>query len=365
MEDIDKLFADVAAGTREPPEGGIDRTRLLRKVRALVLDEDATKRLNAVEVGARIGGADGMGMVCWYAQDADIAVRQRVLEIGIAEKEHGVGVVRSFVEDSDAALALESIGRVRRLLDATVTQGLRRQLQHASPEVRAAAADALGHVGGGSLVPVLRTLIAEGGAVGDAAAEAVDRILGKLPKGTPDPWWEVIPPEPEKLVIEGPVELPEVMPDNTLALYRILGGVAEEDRERVLEALKPRDDLWDTALGQAYPGYDPTTFRGVCLAAIAFERDDWIVTIRRRLPDPNASVRQAVARALGVLGRGKPSLVMGLVDLLKDPVPEVRIAGAEAMGDLEVSACRGFLERFAADDDEHVREAIATAIARY
>ena len=365
MEDIDKLFADVAAGTREPPEGGIERTRLLRRVRGMVLDGDSEQRLQAVEVGARIGGPDGMEMVGWYARDAELTVRRRALEVGIAAEEDGVGVVRSFVEDPDAALALESIQRVRRLVDRTMTQGLKRQLQHDSDDVRAAAAEALGHVGGGSLVPVLRKIAEEEGPVAEAAAEAVDRILGKLPKAEPDPWWEVIPPEPEKLVIEGPIDLPETLPDSTLELYRILGGVAEEHRETVLEALRPRKNLWDTALGQAYPGYDPTTFRGVCLAAVAFERDDWIVTIRRRLPDPNASVRQAVARALGILGRGKPSLVMGLVDLLVDPVPEVRIAGAQAMGDLEVPACRGFLERHAQDDDEGVREAIAAAIARY
>lgn len=365
MEDIDVLFSDVAAGRREPPAEGIERTRLLRRVRAMVLDGDADQRLQAVEVGACIGGPDGMEMVGWYARDTDVGVRRRALEVGIAELEHGVGVVRAFVEDTDVDIALEAIGRVRRLVDGSVTQSLRRQLQHEAPAVRAAAADALGHVGGGSLVPVLRRLAAEDPPVGPAATEAVDRILGKHPKDSPDPWWEVVEPEPERLVIDGPVDLPEVLPDETLGLYRLLGAVAEEDREPVLAALEGRSDLWDVAVGQAYPGYDVAIGRGICLAAVAFERSDWIVTIRRRLPDPNASVRQAVARALGVLGRGKPSLVMGLVDLLTDPVAEVRIAGARAMGDLEVPACAGFLRRHADDPDPQVAAAIAEAIARY
>ncbi|MFT5453619.1 MAG: hypothetical protein ACI9K2_000093 [Myxococcota bacterium] len=365
VEDIGKLFADVAAGERDPPEGGIERTRLLRRVRGLVLDGDAEERMLAVGVGARIGGADGLEMVGWYARDAEVDIRRKALWVGIDAEEAGVGVVRAFVEDTEPELALEAIGRVRRLVDRSVTQSLKRQLRHASPEVRAAAAEALGHVGGGSLVPVLRKTAEDGGAVAEAAMEAVDRILGKLPKAEPDPWWDVVEPEPERLVVEGPVELPETLPDDTLQLYRLLGGVKEEEREPVLEALKSRNDLWDTALGQAYPGYDPTTFRGVCIAATEFGRSDWIVTIRRRLPDPNASVRQAVARTLGVLGRGKPSLVMGLVDLLKDPVPEVRIAGVQAMGDLELSACKGFLERHRDDPDPEVRAAVAEAIARY
>ena len=335
MEDIDRLFTAVAAGEREPPAEGIERMRLLRKVRSTVLDEDVERRRMAVEVGARIGGADGVEMVGWYARDPD------------------------------PEIALEAIGRMRRLVDAAVTQGLKRQLGNPDARVRQAAADALGHVGGGSLVPVLRKTAEEGGEVGEAASQAVDRILGKLPKDDPDPWWEVVEPEPERLEFEGPIDLPEVLPDTTLGLYKVLGGVREEDRQVVLDALAPRGDLWDTALGQARPGLDATTFRGVCVAAVAFGRSDWIVTLRRRLPDPSAAVRQAVAQALGILGKGKPSLVMGLVDLLQDPVPEVRIAGAQAMGDLEVPACRGFLQRHAADPDPEVKAAIEAAMARY
>ncbi len=364
MEDLDKLFAAVASGEREPPEDGIDRTRLLRRVRSHAASNDAELCLASIGVAVKAGGEDGIGMLASFAQVDIVEVREAALVAALEQGERGLAVIRTLAGDSDEGLAVESLRRLRRLVDSAVTQTVRRQLAHEAPAVRAAAAELLGHVAGGSLVPTLRRLADDPDPkVKKAAADAVERALGNLPRDKPDPWWDVEAVEVVILEVEGPIPLPETLPGETAALYRLLGAVEESGRETVVEALSKCNDLWHAAVSHQDPGGDPTIAVGICLAAVALHREEWVVPIRRRLADPNARVRTEVAHALAALGKGKASLVMGLVDLLTDKDAEVRYAGARALGAIGLSGGVGFLQRHAEDKDPKMREAVAEGLA--
>jgi HEAT repeat protein len=366
MQSLDELFDAIAAGEVPAPGPSLDRKRLIARTRSLANKGEVPERLKGVQVAGALQGQQGMEVLSAYTTDADLSVRRGVFDVAVNEGAYGIGVLRAMVADADEDLALDVLGRLERVVDRPSAVAVRRVLQSESPKVRAAAASLLGHIGGGSMLPFVRRLNDDSDeAVREASAEAEDRLMGKLPKGTPDPWWEdaaamAAADEVPDEVVE---TLPDPLPVEGAALLRLLGQAAPNIRAPIIEALRVSEDaLWSIATTNQHPGGEPATARGICRAAIALNRQQWIVPIRRRLPDPNSSVRLEVAEALGALGKGKASLVMGLVDLLIDPVAEVRVAGARALGQIGIPGGRGFLQKHVDHKDDAMRAAVKEAL---
>ena len=79
------------------------------------------------------------------------------------------------------------------------------------------------------------------------------------------------------------------------------------------------------------------------------------------LYDPNPDVRATVAEALGQIG---DAAVPGLLDTLRDPSPDVRMAAAEALGQIgDVKAVPGLLDTLR-DPDPDVRTTVAKALGQ-
>jgi HEAT repeat protein len=76
------------------------------------------------------------------------------------------------------------------------------------------------------------------------------------------------------------------------------------------------------------------------------------------LGDPDGFVREAAARALGVLRRA--DAIAALVESTKDEVPEVRLAAVTAVAPIADARARARLAEVAKDDpDPRVRAAAA------
>lgn len=76
--------------------------------------------------------------------------------------------------------------------------------------------------------------------------------------------------------------------------------------------------------------------------------------LAKLVDDPDDEVRSAVAKSLGLI----PSYEAGtqLIPLLRDSVPAVRSAAAEAVGNIKAKQCEEYVKKLAyADTDPEVR----------
>jgi len=362
MEPVAAWFGDVADGSRPVPEG-LELKRLLRFCRGAVMEGETETRLIAIAVLGRVGGDKAVEVLQHYCRAPEPEVRRANLELAIEMGPVAMAVIRGAALDTDADIAVRALGILRQAADKVVAGDVRRQLGNQSAEVRLAAVELLGQVGGKScLVPVRRLTSDEDERVRTAATLADQRISGTAERDEPEQWWKgqeivELQADPDRIV-----PLPAELPTEAAALLSLLGSVAEADRGTVLEALRSTDGLGLAVVAHQAAGGDVAIGRGICHAAVGLERKDWIVPVRRRLQDPDATVRLEVARALAFLGKGKASLVMGLADLLVDDVIEVRVEGARAMAALGLANGIGILERSRKDQPDAALAAIDAAI---
>ncbi|MFT5684885.1 MAG: HEAT repeat protein [Myxococcota bacterium] len=332
MDPLNAQYDQVAAGTASPPQNYNDFKRMLSRARYAARKGTVEEQLTGIAVIQAIGGHWSMSALREFLTLPDVTVRRRALQAAVAEGEGGLLILRDLAEDRDVPLALEALTYLRRVVDRGTTGRARRLMKSDDPRIRQAAVELLGHIGGpGMAIPAGRLIGDPDQGVQDAAQEAYARLNGELPKDKPDPWWRKIEPEPWQPREE--VALPEVLPEEHRDLLSLIGSVSRADRGAVLVKIATLSDASLRAMiRMARVGGPAELGIGVCVVAQLLERDDQVVPIRRLLPDHNPDVRIACAEALAVIG--KPSVIMGLRDLLTDPYPSVRCAGLRALNAL-------------------------------
>ena len=138
-------------------------------------------------------------------------------------------------------------------------------------------------------------------------------------------------PEPEPIRDWIPLQLtrmPTPLPDDTVELLRLMGGVAPADREAISKALEGRNDL-SSKLNGYRTGSDPAAGCGIGLTIGLQGWTGCANSARRMLQDPDPGVRSCAAEAVGAVGSA--SMLTSLSRMLTDSEPQVRAAAARAL----------------------------------
>jgi hypothetical protein len=376
MADLDALYSQLAAGGSAPDLNATDTGLLLARAQRALRSDSVDERRAALRVAERIGGRDGFEILGQFARDPDIEVRREVLRASRDARALGLPVLRELAADADEGIATAALDLLLAMVDKASTRRARLLLGSANPTIRARAARLLGNVGGPAIRPDLSRLVEDPDeSVRSAAAEALDRLAGKLPKATPKPWWEAAPspaaPPPAQeaaappalpIPSRGPAEkLGKSGPVDAADLLRRLGrDAATAPPTALLDDLRTAGERsLSNALRLYRPGSDPWLARGLALAARHLPLPAWTGNVGRLLKDPDPAVRAAAAESLGVVGKGM-SVLQTLTNTLGDTDPQVRAAAARGMGALCATLARPDLvkqrlDRIASDPDESVR----------
>ena len=413
--DVKALYGALAEGDGDGDLPPHTAGRLLRFAMDAVRSPADSDRLGALRVAAALPTAMGVRITEMLVNDASLVVRQQVLRQGIAAQYDGLPVLRSLASDPDPGLASEALDLLVRAVDLQSTPTARRLLRSPLAPVRARAATLLGHVGGKGVQGELRRLEADDDEdVRTAAAEALQRVLGELPRDTPSPWWEpdaepdlpapppelegsflpAVPPATEEILREptappapaaappasAPEDtleepraeeewspLPSTMPTEARALLKLLGMVSPDDQGAVLKGIEDVDiDTLSEIISFHNPGGDWAIGRGCGIAARALGRKVWMSSVRRLVFDPDHRVRAGAAEAIGALTgpSGVPSLTM----LLGDPAGLVRRSALSALAELcenigRADIAQQWAQKLGADPDPRVREVASTVAA--
>ncbi|TVQ90075.1 MAG: HEAT repeat domain-containing protein [Deltaproteobacteria bacterium] len=360
MDPILEIYEDVGRGRVPAPVDYNEYKRLLAKARKATSAEDEGERLLAVDVGAAVGRDRGMGVVRLFLKDPSPAVRRHCIEKAVEGGEHGIMVLRHAIEDEDPEVVALALPWLRRALDPGCAGALRKVLRRSEPELRAQAAELIGHVAGPGLVIALRSLLDDPEPeVAEAAREAIDRLDGKLAKDEPDPWWDLEEDE-HYIAVEGE-DLPQEWPEDPLELIRLLGRIKADHIDEVVAHLEPMGpSKMGFVVRKARPNGDRALNIGAARLGKAWARGDWVVPLRRLLPDDDPGVRIAVAECLAEIGGA--TVLTGLAQLLDAHQPEVRAAAVRALANLcgpaELSR---WLKALGDEQDPDVLHAVATA----
>ncbi len=177
----------------------------------------------------------------------------------------------------------------------------------------------------------------------------------------------VAPPPGAEWAPDAPIPLPGTLPQEALALTRLLGQVDTPDRPAVLEALR---QCGQAAVSEVLAGHrvggDVHRARGAALAAANMGNQRWVSTLRNYLRDPDAGVRATAMLAIARLAT--PSVLPQMARLASDPDPIVRSATAWGLGEAgrklgTQSMVRGYLENMQGDADATVVEAADAALS--
>lgn len=418
MADLDQAYAQLATGTMptglQPHEVGMLLSRAERAQRSEAIDD----RMGGLRAAATIGGREALVIVASYLKDPALVVRRYVVELAVAAQKEGLPVLRDAVTDVDERLAVEALNLLTVAVDKASTARARQLLASPSAKVRAAALMLLGHVAG----PVVKREVAALQSDPDpevkrVAAEALDRMDGRLPRRAASDWWlpgataslegprnpaitdvsrresvpaltegapipaapAAVPPPPTPAL--PPARLPAAPPPPTGAtsgktptpieaaeLLRRFARADEAQRTAMLADLRRAGEFVLAAAQRLrVPGTDPDLGRGSALAARYLDIPAWGAHIRRLLTDPDAGVRAEAAEAMGTVGRG-PAIVTSIAALCSDRDPRVRAAAVRGLGVLartlgrtDIVAPR--LAALADDADPDVKRAVADLTA--
>lgn len=330
MDPLDELYDRVATGDAPAPRAYDQYKRMLSRARRAARHGSLEQRQAAVAVTAAIGGHWALGVLRELSQDEDPDIRRRVLTAAIDQGEDGIAILRDLLLDAVLDIALLALRHLRMIVDRGSASRLRQLVRHESPEMRAQAVELLGHTTGpGLIVPLQRARANESDETVQAALDtAIDRLNGNLPKATPNPWWSSQPQEAWQP--SDPVDLPDTLPTEPLALLQLLGDVTETGQQPIVEQIQQcTPAVLRDLVRTAQTGRDPAASIGLCILAHHLKQVAWVVPVRRLLIHNAPGVRVAAAQALETIG--PPAVAMNLRDLLSDRQPAVRLAALRAL----------------------------------
>lgn len=193
--DIDVIYDGIVDGTRDPGDLAWTRRRLQLMALERTKSGPAGARLGALRVAAVLGPKDGLPIAQQLIRDADPRVRTWAFNQAVAARELGLAVIRDAADAGDVELAVAALELLARWVDQASVPTARRCLRSADQRVRALAVRLLGNIGGTAVRLDLSRLQGDPDpAVREAAAEALRRLLGELPKEVRSPWWDESPP---------------------------------------------------------------------------------------------------------------------------------------------------------------------------
>jgi HEAT repeat protein len=256
--------------------------------------------------------------------------------------------------------------------DGGSAAGLARALADASPELRAAAAWALGRSAGSAAVPALERGLADdaSAAVRAAAARALGtmgessrRAMPALFAALADPSESVRYEAAQALMKVGPaaadVRSLTVAVGNADPYVRgfaawALGNIGAPAAEAV------------PALVTALAEDDTATVVAAALARMGPGAAQAVPALVASLQSPDAGRRWRAARALGRIGPPAAEAVSDLEKALKDPNEAVRLHAARALGRIGAAArpAASALQRATGDPDVYVRQEARAALER-
>ena len=274
-------------------------------------------------------------------------------EIGGTEAERRL---IALLDDRDAKVrrtAAEGLGKLR---NRNATDALIRHLEKdEAPDVRVAAATALGNTGDPAAIsPLLNLLKADDIYVRQAADAALASIrpsdIGALSKELRDESPKVRSEAVQRL---GASRNPNVVPE----LIRMLVDDEPQVADTAASALASFRD--PESLSRMVPALDdpsPRIRQGIASALGNMGIRDNAAALTKRLGrETNAAVRIELIRALGLAGRGDTSVADALIAASRDPDPAIRQAVAEALGGHRTSETRDALVRLSEDPIAEVR----------
>jgi HEAT repeat protein len=405
--DIEAIYAGIVDGSGDGGDLAWTRRDLRQHALHNAKTGDPEARYGALKVAALLGPRDGLPIAHQLVTDPDPRVRTLAFDQAVGARAEGLGTIRAAAGGIDPELACAALDLLIRWVDAQAMTLAWRGLGSPHAGVRQRSAVLLGHVAGQGVTADLRRQVESDAdeAAKAAAAEALQRIAGDLPKARREDWWsdpaesesqaggapgeapaaspaETLParvstppergsqpPEAGRSVAEGEwAALPKELPTEIRALVRLLGMVGPADRGRVAEAvLDCGDTAWsELMLGWARGG-DPALGRGLAWSAAALRRAGAVARLEGMLGDPDPSVRAAAADAVGAVGAA--GAIPSLARAFGDPVPDVAAAAIRGAVVLALrverpDVVRDQLRRVGRDVPEEVAAAVAEAHER-
>jgi HEAT repeat protein len=359
---------------------------------------DADVRLLAAAALGESGSARARVPLERAARDPDPNVGAAAAEsLGLLGDRRALPVLLELLDRGEfwtAAAALYSLGRLR---DPRVLPAIGEALR--DPALRAAAAEAVGEIGSGDGVPLLRPALQAGGEARAAALAALARILGSDPAASVPDWLRADVAASESLLVdrferendESTARLLGVAA-TPAAVEALLRAVADPDHGPVaaagLEGVPPR--IRSASILSRLASADPTS-RTLLLGILPPLSDrSEIRAVADQLESTDAELRAMAADVLGesepaavleeLEGRvGRPAARLGvaiaygrlgaercepLLSLLRDEDPAVRSAAASALGRCRSEADHLVVEALESETDPSVRPALVEALGR-
>lgn len=320
LEDVAELGADgirplVEVLNQGTPEKQLAAARALREIsdpripkvmqEALRKDHPMVK-LVALEALAELADASAYEAVQRLFRDKASNIRAAAVATSVScGGKRAVPQLLLLLRDGSWEVRLEAVKALGRVGDATAVEGLCRTLMDQDHDVRESAAQALGRLGDlRAIQPLVLALMDVQSFVRTAAHNALFRI---------DRGW--------KKSDGARSALPQVRAARNHREYWI-----SHSAEKLLEQIQPEADADEPGWRPAAPGHAAS---------------------------PNARSEPGAAH---------PALAI-LVELLRDPDRDLRLAAAEALGDLRETRAAANLTVASSDQDDRVRRAAEHALA--
>lgn|GEM_PF-2026617 len=176
---------------------------------------------------------------------------------------------------------------------------------------------------------------------------------------------------PEQLHIQELEAEVELLERRLAASTKRISELETERRSLFLRLLEKEAEIGDyQALAQALSDRDDRVraFAAMKLGELGYRKpaSKWMPEVHEALvvalSDGVMEVRQRAAQALGELGHLLPTSRLRLEEVLEDPSPEVRAAGATALGKLKAKESLWALMRLLKDEEAAVRAAAIYAV---
>lgn len=254
-------------------------------------------------------------------------------------------------------------------MDPEFVRVLSAALDDEDEETAAAAADALGALGARTAMGPLYRAMDRDGLVGEAAADALARLIGTGVASADDldvlagATWPIEGAVARHLCrIVGRLPHPRYVPQ----LVAMLGSADATVRVAAASALGRIAGAQDAvgALSFALADEDPRVRAAACRSLGALEAPEGIGPLLSATRDPSPSVRSAAVGALAALGNAAVFPRLREI-VLEDPVPAVVVQAIAGLGKSRAAQDQSLLLGLTTATDEEVLKAVARALAGF
>lgn len=357
------LIQDANENVRSNTAYSLGRLGDRRAVEPLIQalhDEHSTTRYNAAAALGELGDARATEPLVRLLNDSDNSLRYRVvIALGALGNTHAVPPLISALLDHYEIVSRAAAESLGNLQDTRAVEPLLAALHATSLVVRRAAAAALGHIGDLRAVPALMNAL--GDAAWDVRQAAVSALI-EIGQPAVDPLIAVLDNPDADIahrIIEALSGIGALAVDR---LVEVMQGGDVDIRCRIVDILKGIDDkrAVDTLVATLA---DPDNLvRHHAVEALGSLRDtNQLAALTAALGDDDELVCMGVIHALREMG--EPGIVP-MIGALRHPLPAIRSAAAETLGDLREKRAVEPLISIIHDTDDTFRFAAVETLGR-